>query len=68
MIEYPEANQLYKTARVAKTDIEAIESAADALIRSRDTQTAINLYALALRLRSETGLHPLRRADDEQQS
>jgi len=41
-------------ASVSQSDIAAIEEAADALIRARCTETAIKLYALALRLRGET--------------
>lgn len=54
----------WKHAGVSEEDIAAIESAADALIRLRCTETAIPLYALTLRLRAETGIHPKRRSTD----
>ena len=49
---------------ISELDVETLERAGEALIRSGNTQTAIEVFALALRLRSETGLHPQRRSDD----
>jgi len=51
-------------AFVSEADIEAIERAGEALIRAGAIHTAIEVLALALRLRSETGLHPERRSSD----
>jgi len=54
-----------KNATIDRIDIEALETAGDGLIREGHTQTALTLYALALRLRAETRIHPLRRATDD---
>lgn len=40
-------------AFISQADVAAIEALSDAAIRSGDTQTAIQGYALALRLREE---------------
>lgn len=53
-----------KNATVDRIDIEVVEEAGDGLIRAGHTQTAIKLYALCLRLRAETGIHPTRRSSD----
>jgi hypothetical protein len=53
-----------QNATITEEAIEAIERGGDCAIRAGHTQTAIELYALALRLRGETGIHPQRRADD----
>lgn len=41
---------------IDRIDIEAIERLSDAAMRSGDTQTALEGYALALRLRAALGI------------
>lgn len=49
---------------IVQADIEAIEEAGDVLLRLRRTQTAIKMYALALRLRRDLGLLPVATVKD----
>jgi hypothetical protein len=48
---------LLVTVAITHDDVRALERAGEALIRSGDTHTAIELLALSLRLRAECGFY-----------
>lgn len=60
-----EENAQTGTVQVSETDITLLETLSDAAVRAGQLPLAIQGYALTLRLRAETGLHPKRRKDDE---
>lgn len=54
-----------ETAQIAESDIALIEALCEGIVRAGDLPLAIQGFALTLRLRAETGLHPKRRKDDD---